>query len=155
MECSTGDLFWRKRMEAQELHRGRLIDHIQLVVKDLPASRRFYKAVLQALGIPMGGVADDYFWCDELFVSSADSAAAQGKLTGRHHVAFQARDRAMVEAFHRAGLEHGGQDNGAPGERSYHPNYYAAFVLDPDGNNIEAVYHGPSERSAGSVRITF
>jgi len=142
-------------MEAQELHRGRLIDHIQLVVRDLSASRRFYEAVFQALGIPLGGAAEDYFWCDELFVSSADSEAAQGKLTGRHHLAFQARDRAMVEAFYRAGLANGGQDNGAPGERPYHPGYYAAFVLDPDGNNIEAVYHGPSERSAASVRVTF
>jgi len=142
-------------MEAQELHRGRLIDHIQLVVRDLSASRRFYEAVFQALGIPLGGAAEDYFWCDELFVSSGDSEAAQGKLTGRHHLAFQARDRAMVEAFYRAGLANGGQDNGAPGERPYHPGYYAAFVLDPDGNNIEAVYHGPSERSAASVRVTF
>jgi catechol 2,3-dioxygenase-like lactoylglutathione lyase family enzyme len=142
-------------MEAQELHRGRLIDHIQLVVRDLSASRRFYEAVLQALGIPLGGAAEDYFWCDELFVSSAGSEAAQGKLTGRHHLAFQARDRAMVEAFYRAGLANGGQDNGAPGERPYHPGYYASFVLDPDGNNIEAVYHGPSERSAASVRVTF
>jgi catechol 2,3-dioxygenase-like lactoylglutathione lyase family enzyme len=142
-------------MEAQELHRGRLIDHIQLVVRDLSASRRFYEAVLQALGLPLGGAAEDYFWCDELFVSSADSEAAQGKLTGRHHLAFQARDRAMVEAFYRAGLANGGLDNGAPGERPYHPGYYAAFVLDPDGNNIEAVYHGRSDRSAASVRVTF
>jgi catechol 2,3-dioxygenase-like lactoylglutathione lyase family enzyme len=142
-------------MEAQELHRGRLIDHIQLVVRDLSASRRFYEAVLQALNIPLGGAAEDYFWCDELFVSSADSEAAQGKLTGRHHLAFQAHDRAMVEAFYQAGLANGGQDNGAPGERPYHPGYYAAFVLNPDGNNIEAVYHGPSERSAASVRVTF
>jgi catechol 2,3-dioxygenase-like lactoylglutathione lyase family enzyme len=142
-------------MEAQELHRGRLIDHIQLVVRDLSVSRRFYEAVLQALGLPLGGAAEDYFWCDELFVSSADSEAAQGKLTGRHHLAFQARDRAMVEAFYQAGLANGGQDNGAPGERPYHRGYYAAFVLDPDGNNIEAVYHGPSDRSAASVRVTF
>src|SRR5690606_14182631 len=105
--------------------------------------------------IPLGGGAEDYFWCDELFVSSADSAAAQGQLTGRHHLAFQARDPAMVDAFYRTALEHGGRDNGAPGERPYHPGYYAAFVLDPDGNNIEAVYHGPADRSAASVRITF
>ena len=80
-------------MEAQELHRGRLIDHIQLVVRDLDASRRFYEAVLKVLGIPIGGTADTYFWADELFVSSANSEAAQGTLTGRHHLAFQARDR--------------------------------------------------------------
>ena len=77
-------------MEIQKLHRGRLIDHIQLVVEDLPACLRFYQAVLAALGIPLGGVGPDYFWTDELFVSTAQSAAAQGRLTGRHHLAFQA-----------------------------------------------------------------
>lgn len=142
-------------METQELHRGRLIDHIQLVVRDLPASKKFYTAVLQVLDIPLGGEADDYFWADELFVSSADSQAAQGVLTGRHHLAFQAKDRATVNAFYQAALANGGSDNGAPGERPYHPGYYAAFVLDPDGNNIEAVFHGEAKRSAASVRITF
>lgn len=142
-------------METQELHRGRLIDHIQLVVRDLPASQRFYTAVLGVLGVPLGGSADDYFWADELFVSTATSAAAQGVLTGRHHLAFQAKDRAMVEAFHAAALANGGRDNGPPGERPYHPGYYAAFVLDPEGNNIEAVFHGDADRSAESVRITF
>ena len=142
-------------METQELYRGRLIDHVQLVVRDLSASRRFYDAVFQALGVPLGGEAESHFWVDELFVSTADSPEAQGALTGRHHLAFQAKDRAMVEAFHRAGLAAGGQDNGAPGERPYHPGYYAAFLLDPDGNNIEAVHHGPAERSAEAVKITF
>ncbi|HMR29383.1 MAG TPA: VOC family protein [Geminicoccaceae bacterium] len=142
-------------MEAQELHRGRLIDHLQLVVADLPASRRFYGALFDVLGIPIGGEAPDFFWADELFVSSADSRAALGRLTGRHHLAFQAKDRAMVDAWHAAGLAHGGRDNGRPGERPYHPGYYAAFLLDPDGNNIEAVHHGPARRSADSVRITF
>lgn len=142
-------------METSELHRGRLIDHIQLVVRDLPASRRFYEAVLGVLGIPIGGAAEDYFWADELFVSTASSAAALGELTGRHHLAFQAKDPQMVQAFHAAALANGGRDNGPPGERPYHPGYYAAFVLDPDGNNIEAVYHGPAGRSADAVRITF
>ncbi len=142
-------------METQELHRGRLIDHIQLVVRDLPASQAFYTAIFGALQVPLGGTAEDYFWADELFVSTAQSAAAQGHLTGRHHLAFQARDEAMVKAFHQAALAHGGKDNGAPGERPYHPGYYAAFVLDPDGNNIEAVFHGKAERSAPSVKITF
>lgn len=63
--------------------------------------------------------------------------------------------RATVERFHAAALGAGGQDNGAPGERPYHPGYYAAFVHDPDGNNIEVVYHGPAKRSAESIRITF
>ncbi|MDQ8034178.1 MAG: VOC family protein [Bordetella sp.] len=142
-------------METQSLHRGRLIDHIQLVVRDLPASRRFYAAVCEALAVPWGGDGPDFFWIDELFVSSVDSAAACGALTGRHHLAFQARDTAMVEASHRAALAAGGRDNGAPGERPYHPGYYGAFVLDPDGNNIEAVFHGPAHRSAASVEITF
>ncbi len=142
-------------MEAQELHRGRLIDHIQLVVRDLTASQSFYQAVFDALKVPMGGTGDGYFWADELFVSSADSAAATGQVTGRHHLAFQAQDPAMVDAFHRAALAHGGKDNGAPGFREYHPGYYAAFVLDPDGNNIEAVYHGEAQRSSPSVVVTF
>ncbi|MFY3384087.1 VOC family protein [Paracidovorax sp. MALMAid1276] len=142
-------------MEAQQIHRGRLIDHIQLVVRDLPASQAFYTAVLGALEVPMGGTGDDYFWADELFVSSATSVAAHGHLTGRHHLAFQARDEAMVQAFYRAALAHGGTDNGAPGLRQYHPGYYAAFVLDPDGNNIEAVFHGEAQRSAASVTVTF
>jgi catechol 2,3-dioxygenase-like lactoylglutathione lyase family enzyme len=142
-------------MDTQEIHRGRLIDHIQLVVRDLPASQKFYAAIFDVLKVPMGGVGEGYFWADELFVSTADSEAAQGVLTGRHHLAFQARDRAMVDAFHKAALEHGAGDNGAPGERPYHPGYYAAFVLDPDGNNIEAVFHGEANRSAPSVKITF
>ena len=142
-------------MEVQEIHRGRLFDHVQLVVRDLAASQAFYTAVLEALQVPMGGADEGYFWADELFVSSADSPAAQGHLTGRTHLAFQARDRAMVDAFYRAALAHGGTDNGAPGERAYHPGYYAAFVLDPDGNNIEAVFHGDAQRSAASVKITF
>jgi len=142
-------------METQELQRGRLIDHIQLVVADLAASRRFYEAVLEAVGVPIGGEAEDYFWADELFVSTASSIAAQGQLTGRHHLAFQASGREAVDAFHAAGLAAGGRDNGAPGERPYHLGYYAAFLLDPDGNNIEAVYHGEANRSAASVRITF
>ncbi|MFN3853374.1 MAG: VOC family protein [Phreatobacter sp.] len=142
-------------MDVSEIHRGRLIDHVQLVVRDLAASRRFYEAVLGALDIPLGGEAEDYFWADELFISAADSRAAQGHLTGRHHLAFQARDEAMVQAFHRAGLAAGGRDNGGPGLRAYHPGYYAAFLIDPDGNNIEAVFHGPHRRSAASVTVTF
>ncbi|HEV6969079.1 VOC family protein [Roseateles sp.] len=142
-------------MQTRELHRGRLIDHLHLVVRDLAASRRFYAAVFEVLEVPMGGSADDHFWADELFVSTAQSHSAQGRLTGRVHLAFQARDRAMVDAFHRAALAAGGTDNGAPGERPYHPGYYAAFALDPDGNNLEAVFHGEARRSAASVKVTF
>ncbi len=87
--------------------------------------------------------------------TSCSSQAAAGQLTGRHHLAFQARDSATVDAFHKAALAAGGTDNGAPGERPYHPGYYGAFVLDPDGNNIEVVYHGPARYSADSVKVTF
>lgn len=142
-------------METQELHRGRLIDHIQLVVADIGASKRFYRAIFEALGVPIGGEADDHIWADELFISTAQSEAAQGKLTGRHHLAFQARDEAMVRAFYESALANGGKDNGAPGKRAYHPGYFAAFVLDPDQNNIEAVFHGPAKRSASSVVVRF
>jgi catechol 2,3-dioxygenase-like lactoylglutathione lyase family enzyme len=138
-----------------ELHRGRLIDHVQLVVRDLDASRGFYTAILGVLEIPIEGSADEHFWADELFVSSPDSPEALGELTGRHHLAFQAKDRETVDAFYQAGLAAGGRDNGAPGERPYHPGYYAAFLLDPDGNNIEAVFHGEARRSAASVEISF
>lgn len=142
-------------METMELHRGRLIDHLQLIVRDLPASRRFYQAVFDTIGIPIAGEGDTYFWADELFISTADSEAAAGELTGRHHLAFQARDRATVDAFHKAALAAGGKDNGAPGERPYHPGYYAAFAIDPDGNNIEVVYHGPAKYSSDSVKVSF
>ena len=142
-------------METQELHRGRLIDHIQLVVQDLAASKRFYRAAFEVLGIPISGEGDDYFWADELFISSRDSQSAQGKLTGRSHFAFQAASEDAVNRFYKAVLAAGGKDNGKPGKRPYHPGYYACFVLDPDGNNVEAVYHGPAQKSAASVKITF
>ncbi|MBZ9882834.1 VOC family protein [Mesorhizobium sp. CA10] len=138
-----------------ELYRGRLIDHLHLVVRDIEASRRFYSSLFEVLGIPIGGGAEDHFWADELFVSTPDSRSAQGVLTGRHHLAFQAKDRAKVDAFYQAGLAAGGKDNGAPGERPYHPGYYACFLLDPDGNNIEAVFHGPAKRNADAVVVSF
>jgi lactoylglutathione lyase len=142
-------------MEIHELHRGRLVDHIQLVVADLAASRRFYEAVLAVLGVPVGGDGPGFFWADELVVSSPQSPASAGTLTGRTHLAFQAADREAVDRFHAVALRSGGSDHGAPGERPYHPDYYAAFVLDPDGNNVEVVYHGPATRSAESILVTF
>lgn len=142
-------------MTTQKLYRGRLIDHLQLVVRDLSVSRRFYEGIFGALGIEIGGEGKDYFWSDELFVSTRESPAAQGQLTGRVHVAFQAASREIVEQFHRAGIEAGGVANGEPGERPYHPGYYAAFLIDPDGNNIEAVFHGPAKRSTPAIEITF
>ena len=143
-------------METNALERGRLIDHLQLVVRDLNASKRFYKAVFDTLGIDIGGEGPGFFWADELVISSTDSPASQGKVTGPTHLAFQSPDRQTVDRVHAAALAAGGKDNGAPGERAnYHPGYYAAFVRDPDGNNVEVVYHGPSTRSARSIVIRF
>jgi catechol 2,3-dioxygenase-like lactoylglutathione lyase family enzyme len=131
-----------------EAHAGRLIDHVGLRVRDLQASRRFYAGALEPLGLEVRG-GEDWFSADELFVSD------DGPPTSGLHVAFQAKDRETVDRFHAAALAAGGTDNGAPGEREYHPGYYAAFVLDPDGTNVEAVYHGPVERSADSVVFTW
>jgi catechol 2,3-dioxygenase-like lactoylglutathione lyase family enzyme len=142
-------------METQRIVRGRLIDHLHLVVADLAASKKFYSAVFEVLGIPIGGSSADFFWADEIFVSTATSRAAQGELTGRTHFALQAKDRETVDRFHVEAVAAGGRDNGGPGMRPYHPGYYAAFVLDPDGNNVEVVYHGPAKRSAEEIAITF
>jgi len=132
-----------------QFHVGRLIDHVHLRVSDLEASKRFYRAVFAALGRSDALVeAPSHFSADELWVDKAEGHVS------RVHLAFQAPDRTTVEAFHRAALGAGGRDNGAPGERGYHPGYYAAFALDPDGNNIEAVFHGPTARSAPSVIVT-
>ena len=131
-----------------DFYRGRLIDHVHLVVRDIERTRRFYEAVLGVVGVPIITVGEDFFWADELFVGVGEP------LTGRVHLAFQAADRDMVHRFHAAGLAAGGRDNGAPGERNYHPGYHAAFLLDPDGNNIEAVHHGPAKRSAEAVIVT-
>jgi catechol 2,3-dioxygenase-like lactoylglutathione lyase family enzyme len=130
-----------------KLQRGRLIDHVHLHAADLGASQRFYSAVLGVLGIDV--ISDDtHLNADELWIDGE-------KGDTNVHLAFQAKDRASVDRFHAEGLAAGGKDNGAPGERDYHPGYYAAFLLDPDGNNIEAVYHGPADYSADSVIITF
>jgi catechol 2,3-dioxygenase-like lactoylglutathione lyase family enzyme len=142
-------------METNELHRGRLIDHLQLVVADLDRSRRFYEAILTVLQIPIGGEGPGFFWVDELVVSSVESPASSGRVTGPTHLAFQANDREAVERFHLAGLAAGGTENGAPGLRPYHAGYFAAFLLDPDGNNVEAVYHGAHRRSSPSIKIEF
>lgn len=135
-----------------EQFRGRLIDHVHLRAKDFAATTRFYKAVLAALDIPVGMDRDDLMQCDELFI---DALGGDEGSASHVHLAFQAVNRAMVNRFHKAGLEAGGKDNGKPGERSYHPGYYAAFLIDPDGNNIEAVHHGPAERSAEAVVLRF
>jgi catechol 2,3-dioxygenase-like lactoylglutathione lyase family enzyme len=129
-----------------QFHRGRLIDHIHLRTRDLAAMRRFYGAVLEAVGVPLtdGGthLSADELWIDE------------GEPLSHVHLAFQAKDQETVQRFHAAALAAGGRDNGGPGERPYHPGYYAAFAYDPEGNNIEAVFHGPARYSADSVVIT-
>ena len=131
-------------------HTGRLIDHVHLRARNFVNTRYFYETVLAVLDIPINASGSDWFQVDELFVDAADPRAAATHI----HLAFQAKDHATVDAFYKAALSAGGTDNGAPGERHYHPGYYACFVLDPDGNNIEAVYHGPNRRSAPSVVIT-
>jgi catechol 2,3-dioxygenase-like lactoylglutathione lyase family enzyme len=130
-----------------EYHLGRLIDHVHIRVADLEATKHFYRAVLEALGLDLSWEAEGAFSIDELFVSD------DGEPTTGLHIAFQARDRETVDRFHRAALAAGGRDNGPPGERHYHPGYYGAYVLDPDGNNVEAVFHGPSTRSSASVVV--
>lgn len=128
---------------------GRLIDHVHLRVSDLEASKRFYRAALQAVG-KGDAIREDvtHLSADELWIDKADGALSHV------HLAFQAADQEQVKAFYQAALAAGGKDNGAPGFRDYHPGYYGAFVLDPDGNNIEAVFHGPADRSAESVVVT-
>jgi catechol 2,3-dioxygenase-like lactoylglutathione lyase family enzyme len=129
-------------------HQGRLFDHVHLRVSDVESSKRFYRAALDALGLAGAyGEGDGFFYADELWV---DRAGAQ---VSRVHLAFQASDKAAVDRFYEAALNAGGRDNGPPGLRSYHSSYYAAYVLDPDGNNIEAVWQGPTDRSAPSVFV--
>jgi len=128
-----------------------MIDHLGLPVSDFARSRAFYAAALAPLGYAVlmevsaeetGSHAHAGFGADgkpDFWISTG------GPLGGRLHVAFAAPDRATVDAFHAAALAAGGIDNGAPGLRPhYHPNYWGAFVLDPDGHNIEAVCHRPA-----------
>lgn len=133
---------------SQVYHFGRLLDHVHIRVSDLAASKRFYKAILATLGREPIFESDEAIAFDELFIDKADE-----KGPSRVHIAFQAADHDAIARFHAAGLEAGGRDNGAPGEREYHPGYYAAFLLDPDGHNVEAVHHGPHTRSVGSVEV--
>ncbi|WP_114391747.1 VOC family protein [Oleisolibacter albus] len=132
-------------------HAGRFIDHVHIKVRDLAAARHFYQAVAAALEIPVTSEGDRHLCIDELWIAEPEPGQM---LTSGLHLAFQARSPALVDRFHASALASGGRDNGGPGERSYHPGYYGAFVLDPDGNNIEAVWHGPANRSADSVLIT-
>jgi catechol 2,3-dioxygenase-like lactoylglutathione lyase family enzyme len=112
-----------------------LIDHIHLRLSDFDRGVSFYVAILNALGrgadIRRGR---DWLEIGPLYLDQSDNITPPSRL----HLCFRARSREEVTAFHSAGLAAGGRDNGAPGLRDYHPGYYAAFLLDPDGNNIEA-----------------
>lgn len=121
-----------------------MIDHLAFGVTDYRRSRSFYDGALAPLGI---GVAHEH---EGTWVAYAEEGGPWFIIDGDReppravlHFAFAAADRPAVDAFHTAALAAGGTDNGAPGLRDYQPNYYAAFVLDPDGNNIEAVCHKP------------
>ena len=131
-----------------EAHAGRLLDHVHIRVRDLEVSKRFYRAVLGAVGRELRE-GDGFFSSDELWVTD------DGEPTSGLHVALQAADPDAVHRFHDAALGAGGRDNGGPGERAYHPGYYSAYALDPDGNNVEAVFHGPVRRSAASVVLSW
>ena len=127
-----------------------IIDHITLTVGDYARSKAFYEKALAPLGIKL--LMDFGQACGfgrdkpELWFGVGPTSfqkAEQLRVITPMHVAFSATSRAEVDAFYRAALEAGGKDYGAPGVRThYHPNYYGAFVLDPDGHDIEAVFHG-------------
>jgi catechol 2,3-dioxygenase-like lactoylglutathione lyase family enzyme len=117
-----------------------LIDHLWIGVRDLAASRRFYETVAPVLGLRIA-VREERF-----HVAAGNRSFAlvhDGRPPSEHvHLAFPAPDDDTVADFHRVAVAAGFRDNGVPGERAYHPGYYGAFVLDPDGNNVEAVWHG-------------
>lgn len=120
----------------------RILDHIGFNVVDFAKSRAFYEAALAPLGISL--MFGDANWA----MFGRDGVGAfwigqTGPVPGPVHIAFHATTREAVRAFHTAALSAGGRDNGGPGLRDYHPNYYGAFVFDPDGHNIEAVCHAP------------
>jgi catechol 2,3-dioxygenase-like lactoylglutathione lyase family enzyme len=115
------------------------IDHLWIRVRDLEAQRRFYEAIAPVLGLRVGWERPRRF-----HVAGAERQFAlvrEDPTTKNVHLAFPAPDNATVEEFHRVGVDAGYRDNGPPGERDYHPGYYGAFVLDPDGNNVEVVCH--------------
>lgn len=137
-----------------------MLDHVSITVSDLPRAARFYDAVMAALRVPcvwreldaIGyGPRNDAEDDGHTYLTIRATGAAVG--ADRRHWCFRAPDRAAVAAFHAAGLAHGGTDDGAPGLRSdYHAQYFAAFLMDPDGNRVEAVCHRaePAPRAGGS-----
>lgn len=126
------------------------LDHVSLSVEDLDRGVAFYTPLLEALGLErvaeLGPEVAGSVSCAGFGVGRKSQLwlAETGRQSPRAHLCFRARSRAEVRAFHAAGLAAGGTDNGAPGVRElYHPAYYAAFVLDPEGHNIEAVCFEP------------
>ena len=115
-----------------------MIDHVTLRVSDFHASKVFYETVLAPLGYAEPWSDEEQRAADwgDLSISQDDQPLSENV-----HIGFAARNRAEVDEFHRVALAAGYRDNGPPGERKYHKGYYAAFVLDPDGNNVEAVFH--------------
>ena len=131
-----------------EYQQGRLINHIHLRVRDLQRSKAFYRAVLEVIGLQDAcGEDETCFNADELYIDQAD------EYVSRVHLAFQAPSNLAVDQFYEVAIAAGGTGNGEPGQRDYHSNYYAAFVLDPDGNNIEVVCEEPTRRSSKSIRV--
>ena len=124
-----------------------MLDHVGIPVSDFERSKRFYEQALSPLGY--GLIMEPRRGAAGLGRSGKpDFWVFQGEPGCAVHVAFAADDRVSVDAFHEAAIAAGGQDNGRPGLRpEYHPTYYGAFVLDPDGNNVEAVRHGPVEEA--------
>ncbi len=126
-----------------------MIDHVGLRVRDFGKAKTFYKSVLAPLGYQLimeVGAEDgvDYQGAGFGVGGKPDFWVGLGQPNGPIHVAFVAGDRKAVDAFHSAALASGGKDNGGPGLRAhYHPTYYGAFILDPEGNNVEAVCHKP------------
>lgn len=121
-----------------------MIDHVGLNVSDVAASKAFYERALAPLGYTVGSEFEDEEGKHVGFRSPQGRydfwIAQRGEPTTTAHVSFRVESRDLVDAFHAAGLEAGGRDNGAPGPRPrYHANYYGGFLLDPDGNNVEAV----------------
>lgn len=122
-----------------------MFDHIQLVVKDLKASKRFYATALAPLGLSVKYDKDAMVGIGGEGGAIPGLWLGEGEARGKTHIALSARNHSEVDAFHKAALSAGGRDNGAPGLRpDYHKHYYGAFVIDPDGNNVEAVCHKPA-----------
>ena len=120
------------------------LDHVGFAVADYQRSKAFYEKALAPLGMALlmeFSEAAAGFGRDDGERPSFFIEAHGEPVRGRLHIAFKAETRAQVDAFHAAAIEAGGTDNGAPGPRWYHANYYGGYVLDPDGNNIEAVCH--------------